>query len=73
MYFTVFGFSIQFITEQFPEYQKTMKVRGHELTQEAANLMAKLTHGDKVVFDHILVEARDARIREIPGFTIVIK
>jgi hypothetical protein len=73
VYFKVFDFSIQFITDQFPEYQKTIKVQGHELNQEAASLIAKLIHGDKVVFDHILVEARDARIREIPGFAIVIK
>jgi hypothetical protein len=71
--FMVFGFTIKFITDQLPEYQKMINVQGYELTGEAASLIAKLAHGDKIVFDRILVEARDARVREMPGFTLVIK
>jgi len=71
--FIIFGFSIKFITDQFQEYQKEIRLQGYELTEAAASMIAKLTHGDKLVFDKILVEARDARVREISGFTIVIK
>ena len=73
LHFTVFAFSIKFITDQFPEYQKMIKVQGDELTGDAVSLIGKLTHGDKVVFDRILVEAHYSRIREMPGFTIFIK
>lgn len=52
---------------------KMIKVEGNALTEQAAALISRLTHGDKVVFSKILLVAFDARVRELPGFTIVIR
>ena len=71
--FRIFGFTIDFITDQLPASNKMIKVYSNMLSETAANLISKLSHGDKVVFSKILAEGADSRIRELPGFTIVIR
>ena len=69
----IIGFVIGLISDQVPAQNKMIKVDGNALTEEAAALISRLTHGDKVVFSRILLVAFDARVRELPGFTIVIR
>ena len=69
----VFGFNIGFTTDNLAAKNKAIRIEGSELTENAANLISKLGHGDKVNFSFIVVGAFDARLREYPPFTIVIK
>jgi hypothetical protein len=69
----IFSFVISLISDQAPAHNKMIKVQGNVLTPEVANIISKLTHGDKIVFSNIILVAFDARLREMPGFTIVIR
>jgi hypothetical protein len=69
----IFHFAIAFISDQVPAQNKMISMEGNVLSPEAANLISKLVHGDKIVFKEIRVVAFSARVREWPEFTIVIK
>lgn len=71
--FQVVGFDIKYITDQFPEADKNIRIEGRMLTEAAAGLIGRLIPGDKIVFSRIFVVGRGTRVREIPGFTIVIR
>jgi hypothetical protein len=69
----IIRFDIGLASDQVSTQDKLIRIEGNMLTKTAANLISKLGHGDKVAFSSIRVVAGDGRVRELPGFTIVIK
>jgi len=70
---SVRGFDIDLVTGQSSDRNRVIRIEGNTLTPEAASLISKLNHGDKIVFSRILTYAFSCRLREWPGFTIFIK
>ena len=69
----VIDFEIDLTAAQLPDWTKTLKIEGTELTPEADDRIRQLRPGDKITFASVRIKCNQCRIRELPPFTLTIK